>query len=64
MLNVTEGASLRARGAKKRHYGTALGSCGELGAALDLAKALGVSGLEEVAELNRRVGQMLGKLAR
>ena len=64
VLNVAEGASLLARGAKKRHYGIALGSCGELGAALDVAKALGVSGLGEVVELNRRVGQMLGKLAR
>ena len=27
-LNVAEGASLRARGAKKRHYGIALGRTG------------------------------------
>ena len=64
VLNVAEGASLRSPGAKKRHYGIALGSCGELGAALDVAIALGVPGLSEVVVLNRREGQMLGKLAR
>ena len=63
-LNVAEGASLRAKGAKNRHYGIALGSCGELGAALDVATAIGVAGLEEVEALNRRVAQMLNKLSR
>ena len=64
VLNVAEGASLRARGAKKRHYGIALGSCAELAASLDIARGIQVQGLEPVAALNRREGQMLAKLVR
>ena len=64
VLNVAEGASLRAKGAKKRHYQIAHASCGELAAVFDAADAMGVNGLHELAELNRREGQMLGKLSR
>ena len=64
VLNVAEGASLRAKGAKKRHYQIAHASCGELAAVFDAADAMGVNGLRDLAELNRREGQMLGKLSR
>ena len=63
VLNVAEGASLTTRGAKKRHYRIALGSCGELAAALDVALAIGLVGLQEVEELNRRVARILRRLA-
>ena len=64
VLNVAEGASLRARGAKKRHYQIAHASCGELAAVFDTAEAMGIGGLYELVELNRREGQILGKLSR
>ena len=64
VLNVAEGASLRAKGAKKRHYQIALASCGELGAVFDAAHAMGIGGFRELAKLNRRAGQLLGGLSR
>lgn len=64
VLNVAEGASLHSKGAKKRHYQIAQGSCGELGAALDVADAVGVCGTAELIELNRDVNRILGGLAR
>jgi hypothetical protein len=46
-----------------RHYRIAPGSCGELAAALDVALAVGLVGLEEVEGLNRRVARILRRLA-
>ena len=64
VLNVAEGASLTTRGAKKRHYGIALGSCGELAAALDAADAMGIPGLGEIQADNRREARLLRGLTK
>jgi len=68
MLNLAEGAGL-ARGskAKARHFQIALGSAGEVAAALDAAAALGLSPapqLEETRRLCCRLGALLGGLLR
>ena len=59
VLNVAEGASLVPGDAKRNHYRIALGSAGEVAAALDL-----LDGPADLITDNRRVGQMLGALTR
>jgi len=68
LLNLSEGAGL-ARGskAKARHFQIALGSAGEVAAALDAAAALGLSPapqLEDARRLCNRQGALLGGLLR
>ena len=65
VLNIAEGAGRLARPDKRRHYGYALGSAMECGAALALLHARGA--LFEIAYLERRmmiirIVQMLSRL--
>ena len=65
VLNIAEGAGRIARADKRRHYGYALGSAMECGAALALLYARGA--LRETAYLERRmmiirIVQMLSRL--
>ena len=65
VLNIAEGAGRIVRADKRRHYGYALGSAMECGAALALLHARGALG--EIAYLERRmiiirVIQMLSRL--
>ena len=64
-LNLSEGLAGRQSGVRKRHFAIALGSLGEVSAALDMAVALGL--VREDAELTSlvsRLGAMLGALLR
>lgn len=65
VLNIAEGAGRLARADKRRHYGYALGSAMECGAALALLHARGVLGVVAY-EIRRamiiRVIQMLSRL--
>ena len=64
-LNLSEGLAGRADGNRKRHYAIALGSLGEVSAALDMAIALGlVREDRELEALIGRLGAMLGALVR
>ncbi len=65
VLNIAEGAGRTARADKRRHYGYALGSAMECGAALALLHARGA--IRDIAYLERRmmiirVVQMLSRL--
>jgi four helix bundle protein len=68
VLNLGEGAAQPARsGAKRRHYVIALGSADEVGAALDAARAQGLSPAEELdaaRALAARSGALIGGLVR
>ncbi|HEX7665684.1 MAG TPA: four helix bundle protein [Polyangiaceae bacterium] len=64
-LNLSEGLAGRAVGVRRRHLAIALGSLGEVSAALDVGIALGV--VREDAELETliaRLGAMLGAMMR
>jgi len=65
VLNIAEGAGRLARADKRRHYGYALGSAMECGAALALLHSRGALGVEAY-EIRRmmiiRVIQMLSRL--
>ena len=65
-LNLSEGlVAPRSSGVRKRHVAIALGSLGELSAALDMAVALGLVREDaELASLVSRLGAMLGALLR
>jgi four helix bundle protein len=68
VMNLGEGAAQPARsGLKRRHYVIALGSADEVGAALDAARAQGLSTAEElerVRALAARSGALIGGLVR
>jgi four helix bundle protein len=68
VLNLGEGAAQPPRsGAKRRHYVIALGSADEVGAALDAARAQGLSLGVELDELRLRVARcaaLVGGLVR
>ena len=68
VLNLGEGAAQPARsGAKRRHYVIALGSAGEVGAALDAARAQALSPPAELAAaraLALRSAALVGGLVR
>ena len=64
-LNLSEGLPSTMRGVRRRHFAIALGSLGELCAALDLALAIGA--VDANAELERalsRLAPLVGGLLR
>jgi four helix bundle protein len=66
-LNISEGAGLRGRREKRRHYSIARGSAMECVAALDVVKVRGLVAAQDVElarRLNVRVIQMLTLLDR
>ncbi len=65
-LNLSEGLVAPSRsGVRKRHLAIALGSLGEVSAALDMAIALGLAREDaELESLVSRLGAMLGALLR
>ncbi|HEX7664914.1 MAG TPA: four helix bundle protein [Polyangiaceae bacterium] len=64
-LNLSEGLAGRQTGVRKRHFAIALGSLGEVSAALDMAVALGLTREDaELTSLVSRLGAMLGALLR
>ena len=64
-LNLSEGCAGRADGNRKRHFALALGSLGEVSAALDMAITLGLVGDDaELESLIARLGAMLTAMLR
>ena len=64
-LNLAEGLPSKQSGIRRRHFASALGSIGELCAALDLAMAIGA--VEESADLDAalsRLAPLVGGLLR
>ena len=64
-LNLSEGLPSKQSGIRRRHFASALGSLGELCAALDLAAAIGV--VDESADLDAalsRLAPLVGGLLR
>ena len=63
LLNLAEGAGQRAgSAAKRRHYEIALGSAGEVAAALDAAASLGLDDMAAAQRVAGRLGGLLGGL--
>ncbi|MEO8799929.1 MAG: four helix bundle protein, partial [Polyangiaceae bacterium] len=64
-LNLSEGLAGRQAGVRRRHFAIALGSLGEVAAALDIGVALGLVPADaDLDELVSRLGAMLGALMR
>lgn len=65
VLLLAEGANRRGAALKRQRFGESRGECGEVAAAADLLRALGIGGEAEVARLRHlasRVSAMLTRL--